>query len=282
MNRQAKASVWTLMAGSGHYRFAGSFPRRRVVIITMTESKEKGPRNGLGLSALARMVTETSELRDAYSALLSGVRLNTRTNSGNAILITSTRPNEGKTTVAACLAITASLAGENVLLIDGDLRQRWLGSAAGIGDAVGLGEILGGGAGVAEAVHPVTLFGDSQKAGAVSVIAAGQKSPEFLAAVDWPRVRLAVQSLSQRFGMVLLDSPPILAVNDALLLAGIVNGVLLVVGAGSADRDELRRAKVQLESIGTPVIGAVLNRFDPRLHGRSNQPYRGYYRDTRA
>ena len=80
---------------------------------------------------------------------------------------------------------------------------------------------------------------------------------------------------------MLLDSPPILAVNDALLLGGIVDGVLLVVGAGSADRDEVRRVKEQLGPIGTPIIGAVLNQFDPKIHGRPNQPYRGYYLNER-
>jgi len=65
------------------------------------------------------------------------------------------------------------------------------------------------------------------------------------------------------------------------MLAGIVDGVLLVVDAGSADRDEVRRAKEQLELVGAPVIGAVLNQFDPKIHGRPNHPYRGY-RDSRS
>jgi Mrp family chromosome partitioning ATPase len=89
------------------------------------------------------------------------------------------------------------------------------------------------------------------------------------------------QSISERFGLVLFDSPPILAANDALLLAGIVDGILLVVGAGSADRHEVRRAKEQLEPFSTRLIGAVLNQFDPRIHGRTNKPYLGYNRDAR-
>jgi hypothetical protein len=90
-----------------------------------------------------------------------------------------------------------------------------------------------------------------------------------------------VRSFSERDCIVLFDSRPILAVSDALFLGGIVDGILLVIGAGSADRDEVRRAKEQLEPIGTPIIGAVLNQFDPKLHGRPNQPYRGYYLDPR-
>jgi capsular exopolysaccharide synthesis family protein len=198
-------------------------------------------------------------------------------NSGKSILVTSAQPNEGKTTVASCLAVTASLAGQTVLLIDGDLRRPWLGPAVGIAEGVGFGEILDGQAEADQAIHPVELFEDPRKVGPLSVMCAGRKSPSFLPALDRSKARAAFRSFSERFDIVFLDSPPILAVNDALFFGGIVDGILLVIGAGSADRDEVRRAKEQLEPIGTPIIGAVLNQFDPKLHGRPNQPYRGYY-----
>jgi capsular exopolysaccharide synthesis family protein len=225
-------------------------------------------------------MSDTPELREACAGLLGGLRLNTKASS-KSILITSTQPEEGKTTVASCLAITASLSGQRVLLIDGDLRRPSLASAAGITDDVGFGEILVGRAKAAEGIHVVDLFGDSRAAGALSIMGAGRTPPEFLPAVDWSKARATFQALSEGFDIVLLDSPPILAVNDALLLAGIVDGVLLVVGAGIADREEVRNAKQQLELIGTPVIGAVLNQFDPKIHGRPNQPYGSYYRTFR-
>jgi Mrp family chromosome partitioning ATPase len=103
-----------------------------------------------------------------------------------------------------------------------------------------------------------------------------------LGAVDWFKARPAFKSVSREFGFVFLDSPPVLAANDALLFAGMVDAVLLVIGAGSANVDEIKRAKELLDSIGTPIIGAVLNRFKPRLHGPSNRPYRGYYRRART
>jgi capsular exopolysaccharide synthesis family protein len=234
-------------------------------------------RDGWSLSALARMISKTPELRDAYDALLSGIRLSAAFDPGKSILVTSAQPNEGKTTVASSLAITASFAGQSVLLIDGDMRRPWLASAAGIADGIGLGELLDGQAEAGDAIHPFELFENSQEAGSLSIMAAGRKSPAFLPAVDWSKARTAFRLFSQRFGIVLLDSPPILAVNDALLLGGIVDGILLVVDAGSADRDAVRRAKEQLEPIRTPIIGAVLNQFDPKIHGRPNQPYRGYY-----
>jgi succinoglycan biosynthesis transport protein ExoP len=236
--------------------------------------------DGQRLSALARFVLDTPELRDAYAALLSGIRLSASFGSGKSILVTSTQPNEGKTTVAACLAIAASLSGQTVLLIDGDLRRPSLASAAGIANGVGFGEVLEGRAEAADIIYPVELFEDPLGAGAVSVMGAGGKSPEFLPRVDWSRARTTFQSIAEPFGLVLFDSPPILAANDALLLAGIVDGVLLVVDAGNADRHEVRRVKEQLEAIGTPLLGAVLNQFDPKIHGRAKQPYQGYHLDA--
>jgi capsular exopolysaccharide synthesis family protein len=225
-------------------------------------------------------MSQNPEIEDAYIALFGAVRLSRplASGTGNSILITSTAPGEGKTTVASCLAITASQAGQTALLIDGDLRRSSLATAVGISDSVGLTEILLGQAEAAEVIHPVAAFADSPGAGLVSVMAGGRRSPIVFPVVDWSRARTAFKPIWQRFGIVLLDSPPILAANDALLLASIVDAVLLVVGAGSANVDELRRAKEQLEQTCTPVIGAVLNRFEPKIHGHSNQPYRGYYR----
>jgi capsular exopolysaccharide synthesis family protein len=231
--------------------------------------------------ALTRIVCDNPELRDAHAAFLGRLQLSTCFDSGNSILITSAQPHEGKTTVACCLAITALLAGQTALLIDGDLRRPWLASAAGIGDAIGHTEILEGRTESVEAIHLVDLIDASREARPPGVMAAGRKSPTFLPAVDWFKARTVFRSISQRFGIVFLDSPPILAANDALLRAGIVDGVVLVVGAGSANRYDVQRAKEQLDPIGTPVFGAVLNQFDPKIHGRPNQPYRGFYLDSR-
>lgn len=229
------------------------------------------------LRALATLLRKNPELRDAYTALLAGIRLSVPFGSGKSILVTSTQPNEGKTTVASCLAIVASLSGRTVLLIDGDLRRPSLAMAAGVPDGIGFGEVLEGNAESADAINPVELFEASRDASALSIMSAGGKPPEVLVNVDRARAKAAVQSISQRFDLIIFDSPPVLAANDALLLAGIVDGVLLVVGTGSADLEEVRRAKEQLEPIGTPLIGVVLNRFDPKIHGRAERPYSGYY-----
>lgn len=232
------------------------------------------------MSALAHMVVNAPELRDAYGALLGSIRLSSAFGCGKSLLVTSTQPNEGKTTVASCLAIAAALSGQSVLLVDGDLRRPSLASAAGIANGVGFAEILDGCEEARDSICRVALFEDRGISGTLSILGAGGKSPEFLPTVDWSKARAAFTAMTEQFKLVLIDSPPILAANDALLLAGIVDGVLLVVDAASADRLEVRQAKEQLEPIGTPVIGAILNQFDPKLHGRANRPYSGYNLDA--
>jgi capsular exopolysaccharide synthesis family protein len=228
------------------------------------------------LSVFTQIISESPQVANAYVELLGALRLSRSLRTGNSILVTSTEPGEGKTTVASCLAITASSAGQAALLIDGDLRKSSLASAIGIAETTGLTDVILGQAEAAEAIHTLGSLPYSPKAGLVSVMAGGTKSSQCLSTVDWSRARATAKSIWQAFGIVLLDSPPILAANDALLLASVVDGVLLVVGAGSANLDELRQVKEQLNLINTPLVGIVLNKFDPKIHGRSNKPYRGY------
>ena len=234
--------------------------------------------NSQRLSELAQMMSENPDVADAYDALFGALRLARPLATGNSILVTSAQPGEGKTTVSSCLAITASLAGQTALLIDGDLRRSSLAASVGIADAVGLIEVLLGQAEAYEAVRPIPELADGPRKSVVSFMTGGQKAPVFLGAIDWAKARGMLKSIAHAFDIVLVDSPPILAATDALLLAGIVDGVLLVVGAGSANIDEIGRAKEQLDAVGTPIIGAVLNRFEPKVHGPSDLPYRGYYR----
>lgn len=233
-------------------------------------------------SGFAQILSNNPDVADAYDALFAGLRLARPLASGNSILVTSAEPGEGKTTVASCLAITASLAGQTTLLIDGDLRRPSLSTAVGSSDAAGLLEVLLGEAEAAEVIRPVAATADPSRAGRISFMAGGRKSALFLGAVDLTNARTAFRSIAQGFDMVFMDSPPILAAHDALLFASIVDAVILVVGTGNANLEEIRRAKEQLSETGTPIIGVVLNRFEPKVHGPSDQPYRGYYRPLRA
>src|SRR6476661_1568518 len=96
------------------------------------------PADGMRLSELAQIISKNPEVVDAYEALLSELQLARPHAPGNSVLVTSTEPGEGKTTISLSLAITASLASQTALLIDGDLRRSSLTAAIGSADTVGL------------------------------------------------------------------------------------------------------------------------------------------------
>lgn len=225
------------------------------------------------LGALARVLTETPEQREAYDALLGGLRRSVAFDSGHSVLVTSALPSEGKTTVAACLAIAAALAGHSALLVDGNFQQPWLAPAAGTaGAAAGLSDLLAGTSEAAETIHVVDLFADSAKACPVNVMTAGARSPSCLATLNWSKARTCFELASMPFDIVLFDSPSILAASEALPLTRIAAGVLLVVRAGSTDRENLRRATEQLRRTGTPIVGAALNQYGPEARERPDEP----------
>jgi capsular exopolysaccharide synthesis family protein len=228
-------------------------------------------------SDFSRILLQDCEISDAFEAVFAGLWISSLLESGSSILVASSKPGEGKTIISSGLAITAARASQSVLLIDGDLRRSSLTAAVDSPDAEGLIEVLLGQADAAEVIRPVPAFGDSSNAGRVSFMAGGRKSAGSLAAVDWHKARTLFKSICRPFDVVFLDSPAILAAKDALLLAGVVDTVLLVAGAGSARVEEVRRAKEQLDASGTPIIGVVLNRFEIKLHGRADRPYGGYY-----
>ena len=239
---------------------------------------ERSERNGGERSSgvrlrLAEAMLSDDRVADAYVALLGELRLSPALASGNAVLVTSAAPGDGKTTVAACLSLTAAKAGRSVLLIDGDLRRATLTHDVGATGEAGLVELLIG------EIESGAFRVDSLDGG-VSFLSGGAKPPAVLAALDWPKARGAFRSMTERFGLVILDSPPVLAASDALLFARIVDAVILVVGAGDADLSQVKQAKEQLEAAGAPVVGAVLNRFGSRTHGPSHRPYSGYYREA--
>jgi Mrp family chromosome partitioning ATPase len=92
------------------------------------------------------------------------------------------------------------------------------------------------------------------------------------------RMREMIGTLGERFDLILFDSPPVLAVSDAGVLAAVVDGVLLVVGSGSVPRAALHRAKDAIQGVQGRIVGMVLNRFDAAAQGYPRRYYDRYER----
>jgi non-specific protein-tyrosine kinase len=182
------------------------------------------------------------------------------------LLVTSASPGEGKSTIAANLAVVMAQAGQRVVLLDGDLRRPRLHRLFAVPLQGGLATSLLAG----------RLDGNIQAAPAVarlSVLPAGPLPPNPAELLGSQAMRKLLDDLAQQADMVLMDSPPVLAVTDAALLAQIVDGVLLIVEAGKTRRGMAREAIARLRQVRGNLIGVVLNRAP--AHGGDGSYYYG-------
>ncbi len=181
-------------------------------------------------------------------------------------LMTSALPGEGKTTTSINLAITLADAGQRVVLVDADLRRPSVARYLGVEGSVGLTTILIGKVGVEDAVQP---WGNAN----LDVIASGQIPPnpsELLGAA--PMTQL-LDRLRADYDVIVIDTPPLLPVTDAAILAKGVGGAIVVVGAGTVHRNQLETALSALGTVGVPPLGIVVNRVPVRGPGAGAYEY---------
>jgi capsular exopolysaccharide synthesis family protein len=173
------------------------------------------------------------------------------------LLVTSSQPREGKTSTALNLAITLSQLGRRVLVVDADLRRPRLHKALGLPGSVGLSNLLSGGGDLAAMIQPTSASG-------LSILASGPAPPnpaELLDSEEFAELAARLGA-DPAFDHVIFDSPPILSVADAAIMAGRMDGVILVVQAGSTPRESVRRAAEKLRVVKARTLGALLNRAD--------------------
>jgi tyrosine-protein kinase Etk/Wzc len=184
------------------------------------------------------------------------------------LLVTSTVEGEGKSTMAANLGIAFAQQGVRVLLVDSDMRRPNLHQLFGVKRSPGLASVLQGQASLEEAVVPTDVDG-------LSLLPAGPLPTNPAELLGGPTVRATLERLAAEFELVLLDSPPVLAVADASILSALTQGVLMVVRAGRAEREAIFAARDLLADVGAHVVGAVLNDPDGEV-ARSGGEYYFY------
>lgn len=184
-----------------------------------------------------------------------------------ALAVTSAIPGEGKSTVAANLAIAMAQAGKSVILVDADLRRAKQHKLFDLPNKVGLTNLLLGTAGL-EALQGTKVQG-------LRVLASGVFPPNPAELLDSGEMVRVLELLKAQADMVIFDTPPLVAVTDAAVLGAKVDGVLLVCRLGKAARDGIVRAKKLLENANARVLGVVANGDKPA--GRSGYYYYYYY-----
>ncbi|WP_447980626.1 CpsD/CapB family tyrosine-protein kinase [Candidatus Nitrospira bockiana] len=216
-----------------------------------------------------------------YETLVSSLQLAASTMPLKSLLVTSTQPGEGKTTVTVNLACALSLAGKKVLVVDADLRKPRLHEHLRCSRAPGLAEILQGDEGIDKAIQTVTVAsGTGERTFTLDFIPSGKAVRNLFRLLSDLKLKTDLAFLRNTYDVVLLDTPPALAVNDVLVLAPGVDGILFVLACGLVKERDAQIAKERIERAGGRLLGVVINRFREGLHGEGFHPYRDYYEDT--
>ena len=218
------------------------------------------------------------EFEDSFSTLVNYLHFLYPQEPPKTLVITSAKPMEGKTTVAVNLAIFLAREGKKVLLIDGDLRQPRLHSMFHLENHTGLAEMMKENIPPSDLIYTVDLPSQSEEScGTLHVIPSGSSSNSLSRLFKAEAFKNSVNTLKETFDMVIIDSPPILAVDDGLLLAQLVDGVIMVLNTGVVKEGEAKKAKSRLESSSGKILGVILNRFNEKVHGAGLHSYNSYY-----
>jgi tyrosine-protein kinase len=183
------------------------------------------------------------------------------------IVVTSSVAAEGKTTTVTNLGAALVAAGKRVLIIEADLRRPSLNGYFGASRTLGLTDVVVGHAEIDDALQPVGFNG-------LTLLPSGQLPPNPSELVGTDAMVDLLESLRDRFDSIIIDTPPLLPVTDAAVLAAHADGVLVVARAGKTTRHQLMLAMRSLQAVGARVLGTVLN-IAPSRRGSE---YTSYWR----
>lgn len=218
-----------------------------------------------------------SPVAEAFRTLRTNIRYSGLDEPIRTLLVTSPGPTEGKSILVSNLATVMAQGQLKVVVVDSDLRRPRQHEIFGMLKDPGLTEALVDG-------HMDAVIRNVTAAEGLSVIASGALPPNPAEMLGSQRMTHMIGQLREAADVVLIDSPPVLAVTDAAVLAQAVDGVLLVVEAGRTRRAELQETVEALGQVGVNVIGVVLNQIDAARSGYYyyyRHHYDGYYREDR-
>jgi succinoglycan biosynthesis transport protein ExoP len=205
---------------------------------------------------------------EALRTLRTNVLFSSTNEGGQALVVTSSGPGEGKTVVASNLALALAQTGQRVLLIDADMRRPRVHEVLEYPQEPGLSNVLIGDTKYDAAVRQMEQTG-------MAVLTAGHTPPNPAELLGSRRFKDLLQELKTSFDWIIVDTPPVMAVTDAPIVAHVADGTVFVVGAQMTSRGVAKTAVDQLLTANVHVLGAVLNRVDL---DHNSYYYSQYYR----
>ena len=214
-----------------------------------------------------------SEAAESYRLLRTNLEFSDVDQPPRRLLVTSAAPGEGKSTVAANLAVVCAQGGKRVLLIDSDLRRPALHRIFGVANSRGLTTLLADSAAGRAEADPAAVIVAAPAVDNLALLPSGPLPPNPGDLLGSQRITALLDTLAARYDLLIIDSPPTLAASDPLLLARQVDGVVLVVGAGETRAPLVRQAAAAVRQVGGRLLGVVLN----KLADTGARPYYAYY-----
>jgi len=210
-----------------------------------------------------------SPISEAYRTLRTNVQFTSVDSETRIIMITSSGPREGKSVTVANMAVSMAQAGKSVLIIDADLRNPTQHKLFELDNREGLSVAL------VQEQDSRDYFDYIRETSvpSVKVLTGGPIPPNPAELLGSKRMKHLLKKFSASFDIVLIDTPPVIAVTDAAILAQEVDGVILVLASGEVNKEYAQRAKALLEKVGAKILGAILNKADMK----TSEHYYYYY-----
>ena len=242
------------------------------VIASMASSLPAGHRKRLATSAggdgakgafpagAVELVTyhdTRSRISEAYRNLRTSILLSGSGRPPKSLVVTSSQPREGKTTIAANLAITLAQTGEKVILLDCDMRNPRLHRIFNMDNADGMSTFLSGNSDLSSLIQQSDIPN-------LYAVTSGRLPPNPAELLGSHRMKQGLTLLHEYFDHIVIDSPPVLLFADPRILGTLADGVVFVIKGGETPKETVQRAKRLLQEVHAHVIGALLNNVDVR------------------
>lgn len=189
---------------------------------------------------------------EAYRSLRTNIQFASPDDPLHTLLVTSPGVGEGKTLTAVNLAITLAQAGRKVLIVDSDLRRSTLHKLFSLDRVPGLCDILAKESDVKEVIGETRVPN-------LHIMSSGPSPPNPSELLGSKKMKTLIERLKKEFDNIIFDSPPVIPVTDASVLAGYLDGVLMIIRMNLTHREALIRAKAMLDNVRARVIGIVVN-----------------------
>jgi non-specific protein-tyrosine kinase len=203
-------------------------------------------------SSLISLRNPRAPASEAYRTLRTNLLFSSLDKPLRTLLVTSSAPDEGKSTTIANLAVTMAQAEQRVILVDCDLRRPGMHTIFGLSNEQGLTTVI-----LEQGESPLPL--QETAVPGLSLLASGPLPPRPADLLGSQRMERLIERLKAEADIVLFDTPPVTAVTDAAVLATRLDGALLVFQAGHTRRERAREARRMLEKVKANIVGVVLN-----------------------